>query len=109
MHTFSPGNCLFNCRKDDVKEEAKRGLRATQVVDQTSSGDSTSKDVLPAFPDMVSFVAQKVPRFTSTFFSPISIKFKIALKVAVYIFNFEVWFLHVIWRCELNLSLLTIL
>ncbi|XP_078353041.1 LOW QUALITY PROTEIN: proteasome adapter and scaffold protein ECM29-like [Oculina patagonica] len=45
--------------KDDVKEEAKRGLRATQVVEQTSTEDSTSKSVLPAFPDMVSFVAQK--------------------------------------------------
>lgn len=45
--------------KDDVKEEAKRGLRAVQVVDRTSSEESTNKDFLPVFPDMVSYVAQK--------------------------------------------------
>ena len=51
----------LNSRKDDVKEEAKRGLRAVQVVDRTSSEESTNKDFLPVFPDMVSYVAQKVP------------------------------------------------
>ena len=50
----------LNSRKDDVKEEAKRGLRAVQVVDRTSSEESTNKDIVPAFPDMVSYVAQKV-------------------------------------------------
>ncbi|XP_020604939.1 proteasome-associated protein ECM29 homolog [Orbicella faveolata] len=49
----------LNCRKDDVKEEAKKGLRAVQVVDRTSTEDSTNKDILPAFPDMVSYVARK--------------------------------------------------
>ena len=49
------------CRKDDVKEEAKKGLRAVQVVDRTSSEDSTDKALLPAFPEMVSYVAHKVP------------------------------------------------
>ena len=43
-----------------MKEEAKKGLRATQVTDQTSTDDDKTKDVLPAFPELVSFVAQKV-------------------------------------------------
>ena len=57
----------LNSRKDDVKEEAKRGLRAVQVVDRTSSEESTTKDILPAFPDMVSYVAQKVPSLKLNF------------------------------------------
>ena len=59
---------FLNSRKDDVKEEAKRGLRAVQVVDRTSSEESTNKDILPAFPDMVSYVAQKVPSLKLNFF-----------------------------------------
>jgi len=51
----------LTCRKDDVKEEAKKGLRVVQVVDRTSTEDSTNEAILPVFPDMVSYVAQKVP------------------------------------------------
>ena len=54
--------CPFSyCRKDDVKEEAKRGLRATQVHDKESADNDNSEEiVLPAFPELVSFVSQKV-------------------------------------------------
>ena len=54
--------CTFSyCRKDDVKEEAKRGLRATQVHDKESADNDNSEEiVLPAFPELVSFVSQKV-------------------------------------------------
>ena len=49
------------CRKDDVKEEAKRGLRATQVHDKESADNDNSEDILlPAFPELMSFVSQKV-------------------------------------------------
>ena len=64
--SYSVLNSL-NSRKDDVKEEAKRGLRAVQVVDRTSSEESTNKGILPAFPDMVSYVAQKVPSLKLNF------------------------------------------
>ena len=64
--SYSVLNSL-NSRKDDVKEEAKRGLRAVQVVDRTSSEESSNKDILPAFPDMVSYVAQKVPSLKLNF------------------------------------------
>lgn len=66
----------LNCRKDDVKEEAKKGLRAVQVVDRTSTEDSTNKDILPAFPDMVSYVARKVPSLKLNFLSLINIKWR---------------------------------
>ena len=54
--------CIFSyCRKDDVKEEAKRGLRATQVHDKESADNDNSEEILlPAFPELVSFVSQKV-------------------------------------------------
>ena len=52
---------FFYFRKDDVKEEAKRGLRATQVHDKESADNDNSEEiVLPAFPELVSFVSQKV-------------------------------------------------
>jgi len=54
--------CTFSyCRKDDVKEEAKKGLRAIQVHDKESADNDNSEEILlPAFPDLVSFVSQKV-------------------------------------------------
>lgn len=46
--------------KDDVKEEAKKGLRATQVIDKTLTDCDKTKDILlPTFPELVSFVSQK--------------------------------------------------
>ena len=52
---------FFYFRKDDVKEEAKRGLRATQVHDKESADNDNSEEILlPAFPELVSFVSQKV-------------------------------------------------
>ena len=52
---------FFYFRKDDVKEEAKKGLRATQVHDKESTDNDNSEEILlPAFPDLVSFVSQKV-------------------------------------------------
>ena len=48
-------------RKDDVKEEAKRGLKAQQTVISLSRDDpDLSKHQFPSFPDIVTFVAQKV-------------------------------------------------
>ena len=60
--TFQSLTTVFAyCRKDDVKEEAKRGLRATQVHDKESADNDNSEEiVLPAFPELVSFVSQKV-------------------------------------------------
>lgn len=51
--------CLLGS-KDDVKEEARRGLRFTQASDLTSTHSDKIDCILPAFPELVSFVAQKV-------------------------------------------------
>ena len=49
-------------RKDDVREEAKRGLRPPQTKElrTPSPDDDTAPVQLPSFPEMVSLVAQKV-------------------------------------------------
>ena len=61
--SFLPWNpfdfCLLDS-KDDVKEEARRGLRFTQASDLTSTHNDKTDDMLPVFPELVSFVAQKV-------------------------------------------------
>ena len=80
---------LLNCRKDDVKEEAKKGLRAVQVVDRTTTEDGTNKEFLPAFPDMVSYVAQKVPSLKPNFLSLVGIKFKFCLQIVACTFHIE--------------------
>ena len=52
--------CLYRS-KDDVKEEARRGLRGTRVADKTLKEVSGGTEgELPSFAEMVSFVAQKV-------------------------------------------------
>ncbi|XP_068677297.1 proteasome adapter and scaffold protein ECM29-like isoform X3 [Montipora foliosa] len=60
-HILSRYVCLLAVAdvKDDVKEEAKKGLRATQATNQISTPSDKISDLLPAFPEMISFVAQK--------------------------------------------------
>lgn len=60
-----------------------------QVVDRTTTEDRTNKEFLPAFPDMVSYVAQKVPSLKPKFLSLIDIIFKFYLQVVPYTFHIE--------------------
>lgn len=56
------GFCLLGS-KDDVKEEARRGLRFSQASDLTSTHIDKIDYILPVFPELVSFVAQKVGKY----------------------------------------------
>ncbi|XP_044163962.1 proteasome adapter and scaffold protein ECM29-like isoform X2 [Acropora millepora] len=60
-HISSRYVCLLAVadHKDDVKEEARRGLRFSQGSDLTSTHIDKIDYILPVFPELVSFVAQK--------------------------------------------------